>query len=377
MQEAVRILDLEKSNIIDIWEAALNEKVPAANNTNSLALRDHVPQLLEDIVEILEQVEDLSIPEEELFEKLTQHSIEHGRHRASTSLYTIDQILQEYIIFHQVIHDALADKSALSPKVNKVLRLSIENSMLLSARAFSDSLQDMRRKLVGILAHDMRNPVSAALFAIEVMKTAQGTEKMEKLRQMAQNSLKRSLDLIEGLLDSVTMGAGEGMTLDFEEIDLTKTIRAVYEEAREVYSNPIELKYEEAEIRGVFDGTMLRRMLENLISNAVKYGDREKPVTVVVENSGERVLLKVHNWGNPIPEESQKQIFTFLDSSLSNGTRKLKSWGMGLTLARAVVEAHGGVLELKSSESEGTTFSASLQKYKNRPGKKRASLNFR
>lgn len=378
MEEAIKNLRLEKNEIFNRWETAVREKVPASKQTGRLALRDHLPELLDDILDIMSQHgNSTALNEEEVYSEIVKNSAEHGRHRASTSFYTIDQILQEYMIFHRILNEFLRSRSLLTPKVNSILNFSLEYSMLISSKAFSDSLQEMRQKLIGILAHDMRNPISAALFAVDVMKLAEGKDRLEKLRLMAYRSLKRSLDLIEGLLDSVTVGAGEGMTLDFEETNIVDTITAVHEEASEVYAHKMELQSPEEEINGVYDATMVRRMLENLISNAVKYGAREKPVTLKVENSEDMVVLSVHNWGNPITEENQKQIFHFLRSTHSNGVRELKSWGMGLTLARAVAEAHGGKLELISNEMDGTTFSVSLDKHKNSPGKRRAALNFR
>lgn len=363
---------------MDRWETEVSERITASDQAGSLALRDHVPQLLDDIIHIMSNYDESSaISDEERYNDIAMHSIEHGRHRASTSQYTISQILEEYIIFHRILTETLSERNAFSEEVGAAVKFSIENSMLHSAKAFNTSLQEMREKLVGALAHDMRNPISAALFAVDIMKYGLEEERFEKLKIMARNSLKRSLDLIENLLDSVTVGAGEGMALDFLEGDIIEFIDAVYEEASEVYSNRIDLEKPDGEIKGVFDGTMIRRMLENLISNAVKYGSRETPVTLTVEDLEEAVIIKVHNFGNPIPEQNQKRIFQFLNSDLSNGARELKSWGMGLTLVRAVAEAHGGQVEIKSNEKEGTTFLISLGKYKNQPGKKRAALNFR
>lgn len=378
MEKAARIIEEEKTAIMDQWEAAVKEKVPASGHTTSLALRDHLPQLLEDVVRIMRGHSDSeTISDQERYQGILGHSIEHGRHRASTSFYTIDQILQEFIILHQILTVILIEKEAFNSQVGAALKFSIENSMLYSATAFNEALQDMRQKLIGILAHDMRNPISAAIFAVDIMDYDQGKEKFQKLKSMTRNSLKRTVDLIEGLLDSVTVGAGEGMTLDFAEGNIMENVQSVYEEASVVYANRIELKNGKERITGIFDGTMIRRMLENLISNAVKYGSRDGTVSLEVEDQPKMLLLKVHNWGNPIPEESQKRIFHFLNSTHSNGVRELKSWGMGLTLVRAVAEAHGGNLEVKSNLEEGTTFSVRLDKFSNSPGKKRAALNFR
>ncbi|NJW55882.1 sensor histidine kinase, partial [Salinimicrobium oceani] len=86
------------------------------------------------------------------------------------------------------------------------------------------------------------------------------------------------------------------------------------------------------------------------------------------------VELSVHNFGNPIPAERQKRIFNFLNTSNGSSPRGLKSRGIGLSLVKAVAEAHGGALNLHSSESEGTTFTITLQKNYHEPGKLRVAL---
>lgn len=376
MKDAAKILKLQKNEILDSWEDEVKKEVPASNYASSLALRDHLPHLLNDIDKIMHRYENSGvIKEKEKYEEIFQNSLEHGRHRSTSSRYTVDQILREYIIFHRILTNVLLTEEVYTTEVGIVLKFSIENAMLYSASSFNNSVQEMRQKLIGILAHDMRNPISAAMFSVDIMKYEDGQQRFDKIKVMVQKSLKRANDLIEGLLDSVTIEAGQGMTLDFTEINIMEYIESVYKEASEIYSNKIILKGEEDEIRGVSDGTMIRRVLENFISNAIKYGNRETPVTISVENSEEFVFMSVHNQGNPIPKSNQKEIFDFMNTSQKNGTRELKSWGMGLTLVKAVAEAHGGSVELESNHSKGTTFSIILKKYENRPGKKRAALN--
>lgn len=255
-----------------------------------------------------------------------------------------------------------------------VIKYSIENAMLYSGIAFTDSLQDMRQKLIALVAHDMRNPISAALFAVKMMKYEDGPERFEKVRGMAVNSLNRSVDLIENLLDSITVEAGEGMTFNFSEQNLVELINSVHQEASESYSNPIKLDCGEKEIHGVVDGTMVRRVLENFVSNAVKYGRRNGPITINCKDNEETVEISVHNEGDPIPAESQEAIFDFMNTSRGKGPGGLKSRGMGLSLVKAVAEAHSGQLCLKSTAEEGTTFGILLHKYNNEPGQLRTFL---
>src|SRR5690606_30884959 len=143
--------------------------------------------------------------------------------------------------------------------------------------------------------------------------------------------------------------------------DLLEFIKSIYGEASAIYANDFILKCPEEPIKGVFDVAMIRRILENIVNNAVKYGKRGSPITIAVENKAETVEISIHNHGNPIPEEEQNKIFHYLKTSNGKGPKKLKSWGMGLTLVNVVAEAHGGYLDLKSNDTDGTTFKLVLQ----------------
>lgn len=377
MKKAAGILKLQKNKILNTWEESVKEEITATRFTSRLALRNHIPHLLDDIGRIICRLADSEvIRDKEHFEEIYENSVEHGRQRSSSTGFTVDQILREYIIFHRILTEVLEEEKAYTSEVGIVLKYTLENAMLYSVTAFSDSLQEIRQKLIGVLAHDMRNPISAAYLAVGAIEHNLGKERLEVIKKMAMNSLKRSLDLIEGLLDSITIQAGEGMIMNFSEINLAESIVSVHQEASQIYSNEIRLECNEKEIRGVFDGLMVRRVLENFLSNAVKYGEWDKPVTILVENSKESVAIRVHNHGKPIPEEKQQEIFHFLNTTDGDKVKELRSYGMGLSLIRAIAEGHGGSLHIKSDKTEGTTFSIILNKNENTPGKKRVALNF-
>lgn len=252
----------------------------------------------------------------------------------------------------------------------------LETSMSHSVSSFSDSLQEMREKLVGTLSHDVRNPVSAAYTAVDMMDCEQEKDQLNKLKDLTKKSLRRSLDLMEGLLDAISVRAGEGITMNFAENNLVYDVKKVHEEANQIYYNDIKFHCEEDKITAIYDGTAIRRILENLITNAVKYGAPDQTIDLIVENQKEKVLLKVHNQGNPISPEKKEIVFQFLNRSEEEASGKLKSWGMGLAFVKMAAEAHGGHVELLSDQEKGTIFTVEIQKYSNQPGKVRARLNY-
>ncbi len=379
MKKAAEIIRNQGAVIIETWERKVKNEISAAHSTSTLALRNQLPKVLEDISFILDRYEGTDgLEDDENFHEIIQNSLDHGRHRATSSHYTVKQILQEYIVFHKVLTETLVSNDVYSSQVGIVLKYTLETAMLNSAGSFSDSLQEMREKLIGTLAHDLRNPISTAHFALDMIKHYRDDEKrFDDMRQMGLKSLKKSTELLEGLLDAITVKAGEGITLNFDEVDLLDDISWVYDEASEIYTNKINFNKKEADsLKGVFDGTAVRRVVENLVTNAIKYGAREKPVTITVEDSDKDIRVSVHNYGNPIAKKDQENIFEFLNRSSERNSGNLDSWGMGLTLVKTVANAHGGKLMLNSNEKEGTTFTLILDKFSHKPGKIRTELNF-
>lgn len=377
MKGAAAVIKNAKSEIVETWVDKVREELPAPKETTDPVLRDHLPLLLDDMVKIMERFENFEFNSElKNFDELLDASRGHGRHRSSSSGYDVEQVLKEYIILHRILTAKLRSEKVYTTEVGDLLKYIIENSMLYAVVAFVNSLQEIRQKLLGILAHDIRNPASVAYSSIGMLQQDDRPDRFEKIKMMSKNSMKRALDLLENLLETVTVEAGEGMTLHFSERDLLVYIRSLYEEASEIYTNKIILDCAEEEIYGVFDGAMIRRVLENIINNAVKYGDRDTPVRITVKNYQENVSISIHNEGNPIPKEQQQEIFEFLNTTNGKGPRNLKSWGMGLSLVKAVAKAHGGNLELESNEENGTTFILHLNKHENEPGKLKTSLNF-
>jgi len=376
MKKTAKLLKAKRDEIIALWEKEVLGQVKAAPSTNKIALHDHVPNILDDIISIMDSHEKTEhYLSDNKIKQIEENSLEHGRHRATSPNYTVNQIIQEYMIFNNVIIRVLHKNDIHEESFFHIIKASIDKAMLNSVSSFTESIQEMQNKLLGTLAHDIRNPLAAARMAIEMLDYSAGEERFKKVKKMSYNSVNKAIDLIEGLLDSITVKAGEGIMLSFTEMDINEDIQTVYEEACDVFSEEIILEKKDEPINGVFDQTAIRRLLENLVTNAVKYGHSDKPIRIKIENDLDWLHISVHNFGEAIPLEKQKGIFTFLEHGKQNREKELKSYGIGLTLVKMVAEAHGGTVVLRSEENFGTEFQIKLHKSSNVPGKKRAILN--
>lgn len=377
MDKPAKILRENSAEIMKIWQDQVVQVVSASREANASALYDHLPNIINDIADLMiryDKMEDIN--KDKKYIEILENSEKHGRQRSVTAYYTVEQIVHEYIIFHRTLSEYFISHNGYDEKVSDLLKYVIETSILKSVGSFSRSIQEMQEKLIGTLAHDIRNPLSAARLALQMMEEDKDDQWGDKMLTASKRSVDRALGLIEGLLDSITVKSGEGMMLDFENVDILKDIRWVHAESREVYASEISLECQQAEITGVFDSTAIRRLIENLITNAVKYGGAKRPITINVRDSKDAVQIGVHNHGNPISEEIQGHIFKFLGQGNKGNRPVSRSWGMGLTLAQMVAEAHGGGIELNSSEETGTLFNVTLYKNYNEPGKRRTELTF-
>jgi signal transduction histidine kinase len=219
--------------------------------------------------------------------------------------------------------------------------------------------RDLRERFVAILAHDLRGPLSVAKMSTQML--VRHPERLDQRRDLAVR-IERNLDridrMIRDLLDVSRVRAGQRLPLRLDACDLGVVAEEVVEELSATHSNRFELVVPEA-VRGLWSNEELRRALWNLGMNAVKYGAPDRPITIQVERAPGGARVSVHNFGKPIAPEDQARLFD-LYSRLKAAARPGSGWGLGLALVRACAEAHGGKIEVRSSQEAGTTFTIDL-----------------
>lgn len=368
---------LQFQDILDIWLERVRIEMRASEYSNKISLQDHLPNILEGIILLLEKHDSSqTISNDNYYKEIIHNSREHGRHRATTEFYTINEIVKEYIVFNQVINDVLRREGVKELNVYLLLSFLIENAILESTVAFSDALREVQEKFIGTLAHDLRNPLSAARLAVEMQNHDLSKERFLKIKSMISNSINKAINMTERFLEHIHVKAGEGIHLNFTEVDIVPELKTVFLEAKEIYEEEIIFKNHYLEkLTGIFDATALRRVLENLLNNALKYGDSRKPITILLEENHDNMILSVHNFGLPIEENTKNKIFDFLSHGSEIKKNRLQSWGMGLTLVKMVVEGHHGKINLISSENSGTKFEVTIPKYMNSIGQKRTKIS--
>ncbi|WP_233840391.1 PAS domain-containing sensor histidine kinase [Dyella sp. 2HG41-7] len=221
--------------------------------------------------------------------------------------------------------------------------------------------RELREQFVLTLTHDLRTPLSAAMMAADmIMRKADDRAFVSCVLPRLSDSLGRIAQMIQNLLDANRVEAGAQLPLsDLGPCDLRMTVSDALDELSTVHGTRFRLHSERA-VEGVWSSTGLRRIVENLCVNAVKYGSAEAPVDVTLSSRGANVDLLVHNEGPAIPLKEQAALFEPFHRTLSAEAGIEKGWGLGLTLVRGLAQAHGGSVRVDSAPGRGTTFIVSL-----------------
>jgi signal transduction histidine kinase/AmiR/NasT family two-component response regulator len=219
--------------------------------------------------------------------------------------------------------------------------------------------RELRERFVSILAHDLRGPLAAAKMSAELL--IRRTDRLDDKGQSLAGRIERNLDrmdrMIRDLLDVSRVRGGQRLPLRLGRCDLGAVAAEVIEELSAVHGDRFELAKSDAAL-GIWSHQELHRALWNLGTNAVKYGESDRPITTRIERTASGVRASVHNFGDPIPPEKRGRLFD-LYSRLREGSGT--GWGLGLALVRACAEAHGGRVSIgESTQEAGTTFMIDL-----------------
>ena len=214
--------------------------------------------------------------------------------------------------------------------------------------------QRTRDMYLGILGHDLRNPLNTIVASLYTLDRQLPEEARKVVSRMAR-STQRMSRMIEQLLDFTRARLGEGITLDLSSGDLRDISHAVVEELEAQHPNRI--RFEGKSVPGRFDSDRLAQAVANLVSNALQHGSSGGPVDVRVTSSNGHGRLEVVNRGAPIPEEVRSTIFE--PFRRAEGRQDSSGLGLGLFIAREIVRAHGGTIEVESTEDR-TAFAIEL-----------------
>jgi PAS domain S-box-containing protein len=229
------------------------------------------------------------------------------------------------------------------------------------AREELEKRTTFEQHLLGIVSHDLRNPLAAiVLSATSLLQMRDQSERVTKLARRIHSSAERSTRMIGDLLDFTQARLGGGIRLERRPADLYALASTMLDEVEAAYPERTLDLTRAGDTRGTWDADRILQVMTNLVTNALKYSPAGTPVAVRAEGHNGAVELAIHNECPPIPPELLGRIFEPLQRATDQIDRKTRSVGLGLYIVNAIVRAHGGTVAVVSTADAGTTFTVRL-----------------
>jgi signal transduction histidine kinase len=213
---------------------------------------------------------------------------------------------------------------------------------------------EFRDRMLGILSHDLRNPLGVILASAQTLERSVSEERQRRSLSRVINSARRIERLIRDLLDYTRARQESALPLSRREADMAEICRQAIDDLRVLHPGRDVRLEVQGDTQGSFDPDRAAQIVSNLVANALNYSPQDTPVEVSVRENGDDVLLEVHNQGAAIAPDLLPRIFDAFQRGAGGGGDGL---GLGLYIVRRLVEAHGGSIEVRSEAPGGTRFS--------------------
>jgi signal transduction histidine kinase len=233
--------------------------------------------------------------------------------------------------------------------------LARKNDQLVEA----DRLKD---EFVALISHDLRTPLTSIMGYLElVLDDHNLSEEQRGYLSIVDRNADRLLHLVNDLLFVARLESGQ-LDLHPAELDLAAVVRQSVAEAEpRAAASGIELACDASDVPAVkADKGRMFQLLDNLVSNAIKFTEPGGTVTVRVRPGDAAAVLEVSDTGIGIPAEEQEQLFERFFRSSNARRAAIQGTGLGLVIVRAIADAHGGSISMESAERVGTTFRIEL-----------------
>lgn len=358
--------------ILFAWEEFARSIEPPALTMDDVELRDHAHQMLLVFAADIRTLQS----EQQRAEKSKGLGRREGGDTAAEvhaaarlqSGYTVVQLVSEYRALRSSVLALWAEKALGDPArhIADIARFNeaVDQALAESVARYERLVKQSQNMFLAILGHDLRNPLGTVVAGASfLMQAADIPARYVLIATRMFSSGKRMSKLISDLIDFTRTHLGPGIPIRRMAGDLVPVAEQVVNELRTYHpERQIELSTPST-LDATFDEGRIAQVLSNLIGNALQYGTPELPVTVSIRGDVEEASIVVHNHGPEIPAEQIAGVFepmVRIAATLNQGQAERTSLGIGLFIAREIVQAHGGRLVLTSDAAQGTSFTVTL-----------------
>jgi two-component system, OmpR family, phosphate regulon sensor histidine kinase PhoR len=349
----------QQETLLVEWRQQVRQ-LPAAKNLDTPTLNDHIPSLLDELSKALRAGTEQSIPE--AFNEGSPPA--HGVQRVADG-FDIAEVVAEYNILRGCIHDLATDNGlALQGRLFHVINRVLDEAIGLAVQAFATQraleVQQRREEYLTFVAHDLRTPLNAISLAVRILELTlpaqnNSAEINQMLKSLGRNTQHLATLVGKVLEENANLQTEVGVKVERRRFDLWPLVEALVHDLHPVAgTDSTQLINNVPDDLVVFgDASLLRRVFQNLIANAIKHTPRGQ-VVIAAADLGPTVGVEcsVTDNGAGISPE-------FIDKVFEKGeadTEVEGVTGLGLAIVKTFVEAHGGTVTVESQEGLGSTF---------------------
>jgi signal transduction histidine kinase len=338
-------------DIVQEWLRRVRGVVPEDRALSRPALIDHMPEFMPAIAD---WIEGETARAERGFDRLAEgHAVQRLGHGL-----TLESLTEEYALMREVILtkllaiDLTGDARADLVKFN----LGMDKAINESVRRYAQRRDELRERFIGILGHDLRNPLGAITMAAEVLVRDEDLPPRHlAIGARILRSSDRMRQMVDELLGFAQGHLGGGIPAEPVPGDMGELARAAVDEVGAAYPERAIKLTATGDLRGDWDHARVHQALSNLIGNAVHHGD--DPIAVSVDADGDGfVVTEIANRGTPIPADAIPTLFDPFRRHIQRPRKGDRGLGLGLYIVNEIASAHGATIDVKSTEADGTRF---------------------
>jgi signal transduction histidine kinase/CheY-like chemotaxis protein len=363
-----------RESLIHRWLAAVrsdSSPIPAAQELSDTQLRDHLPILLDEIIDAVDGAPTPLVEAE---------GREHGRQRFADG-YDISEVLRELCVLRETLLDVVEEYAGGTPgltteeggAVRRQLRQVIDRSAQAGVDQFHAEALAARRRLwteleatnlqlkaaneqkdrfLAMLSHELRNPLAPIFTAVQLLEFSEGTDpRLRRAREIIARQVHHQARLIEDLLDLSRITHGR-ISLRREVHDLKVVLTAAVEDCRPSITekgHQIHVSLSEEPLPTEADPVRLEQVVTNLLINAIRYTDPGGTLWLSAARESDQAAIRIRDTGIGISPELLPRIFDLFIQGDAARDRPQGGLGIGLALVKTLVELHGGTIAAASA----------------------------
>jgi signal transduction histidine kinase len=322
---AADLLRARTGDIVASWERDIRADAPELSRLDARELCEPVNELVDKLADSLDQRSDRAATLWTIVDAHVLHRLRHG--------LALGIVVLEYARLRVCIHAALAEMAPLTS-----LDQALDRTVAHAAERYHDERDLLRDRFVGMLAHDLRNPLSCIAMGTELLFAGHHASRERRLLDQIAEAAERMQRMVADVLGFARARLGDGIPIAPRDADLGEIVRRVVDEMQTIHGADAVVTELAGDLRGAFDCDRVHQLVTNLVRNAIEHGVGPAFVHAREATNEHALILVVYN----------------RQASNTAPARPTNVHGLGLYIVDQIARAHGARVELSSEGDEMT-----------------------